>query len=61
MSPELSRRVARALQDSSAVLSLEQRDRFVDAVEKADSFEDLAAEWQQLLLRLEERLSGGVP
>lgn len=53
---KMSRRVAKLMHgDIVLSLSLQDRERFVSAVQHADSFEDLPTEWQEIVL-LAERI-----
>ena len=59
MSPELSRRVGEAL--STHVVTPDERLRILAAMETAESWDDLPATIQRLLLEIEARPGRGAP
>jgi len=55
--PELSRRLGRVMSAPSMLgLTIEERERFIRAVEKAEKFTDLGTEEQFMILRAEREI-----
>jgi len=57
MLPELSRRIGKVMSAPSMLgLTIEERERFIRAVEKAEKFTDLGIEEQFMILRAEREI-----
>lgn len=57
MLPELSRRLGKVMSAPSMLgLTIEERERFIHAVEKAEKFTDLGIEEQFMILRAEREI-----
>jgi len=55
--PELSRRIGKVMSAPSMLgLTMEERERFIRAVEKAEKFTDLGIEEQFMILRAEREI-----
>jgi len=55
--PELSRRIGKVMRAPSMLgLTMEERERFIRAVEKAEKFTDLGIEEQFMILRAEREI-----
>lgn len=61
MGPELSQRLGRAMGKASPAPTLDEREAVIDASAPVDTFEELPAEIQELVLRFEASVGGTLP